>query len=96
MRRSKDHRSIVRKLATYYHGWRTERHVEQFGVKQVRVLTVTNSAERAENMGAAVRDITGGRGSNFFLFIDQQKLAASNPMQVEWVSGKGQRVRLID
>lgn len=96
VRNSKDHRSISRKLAAYYHGWRAERHVEQFGVKQVRVLTVTNSAARVENMVSAVRDITEGRGSNFFLFTDGAALAESNPLQAEWVSGKGQSVRLVD
>jgi hypothetical protein len=96
VRNSKDHRSITRKLATYYHGWRTERHDEQFGVKQVRVLTVTNSAVRVENMVSAVRDITEGRGSNFFLFIDHRTLMAGDPLQAKWVSGKGERVRLGD
>ena len=35
---------IARKLATYYEGWRAGRHVEQFGVKQMRVLIVTELA----------------------------------------------------
>ncbi len=96
VRRGKNHRSIAHKLAVYYHGWRTERHVEQFGVKQVRILTVTSSVERVENMVAAVHEITAGRGSNFFLFIDRAALAGSSPLEAEWVSGKGERVRLVD
>ena len=32
-------KNIAFKLATYYEGWRAERHVQQFGVKQLRVLT---------------------------------------------------------
>jgi hypothetical protein len=89
-----DHRSIRRKLKTYYDGWRAERHLEQFGVKQMRVLTVTSSQERAHNMVGAVRAITEGRGSNFFLFVDQETLAASDPLSIEWTSGKGEKVRL--
>jgi hypothetical protein len=31
-----------------------------------------------------------------FLFTDESKLAASTPLDVEWVSGKGELVRLTD
>lgn len=95
-RSREDHRSIRRKLKTYYDGWRAQRHLEQFGVKQMRVLTVTSSRERVHNMVGAVRGITEGRGSNFFLFSDRETLAASDPLSVEWVSGKGESVRLAD
>lgn len=95
-RRGGDHRSIRRKLKTYYDGWRAQRHVEQFGIKQMRVLTVTSSAERAHNMVGAVRSITEGRGSNFFLFVDRDALAASDALSLEWLSGKGERVKLTD
>jgi hypothetical protein len=91
-----DHRSIRRKLKTYYDGWRAERHLEQFGVKQMRVLTVTNSQERMHNMVDTVRGITEGRGSNFFLFVDCETLAASNPLSVELTTGKGELVKLPD
>jgi hypothetical protein len=91
-----DHRSIARKLTTYYEGWRANRHVEQFGVKQLRVLFVTESPERVRNMLRAVDQITDGKGSNFFLFVDRQPLAGGNPLDVEWVSGKRTAVRLID
>jgi hypothetical protein len=89
-------KNIRYKLATYYDGWKASRHVEQFGVKQVRVLTITSSAKRVENMLATIDEITEGRGSNFFLFADRERLTASNPLNIEWVSGKGERVRLID
>jgi hypothetical protein len=45
---------------------------------------------------AALRAITNGRGSNMFLFTDETKLAAGNPLDVEWVSGKGELVRVTD
>jgi hypothetical protein len=89
-------KSIAFKLATYYEGWRAGRHVEQFGIKQMRVLFVTESAERVRNMLAAVDQVTEGRGSNFFLFIDRPTLAANNPLDVEWVSGKRAAVKLTD
>jgi hypothetical protein len=62
----------------------------------MRVLTVTSSRERLFNMVDTVRSITEGRGSNFFLFVDREALAASNPLEVEWISGKGETVRLTD
>jgi hypothetical protein len=61
----------------------------------MRVLTVAPSRQRVDNMVAAVAEITGG-GSNFFLFIDRERLAASSPLEAEWVSGKGEVVRLTD
>ena len=89
-------KSISYKLSTYWEGWKAEQHVTQFGVKQVRVAMVTNSAERVKNMLAVVDEITEGRGSNFFLFVDRETLAASDPLSVEWTTGKGKRVRLAD
>ena len=89
-------KSISYKLSTYWEGWKAQQHVTQFGVKQVRVAMVTNSAERVKNMLAVVDEITEGRGSNFFLFVDRQTLAASDPLSVEWTTGKGKRVRLVD
>ena len=62
----------------------------------MRVLTVSSPQERIHNMVGAVRSITEGRGSNFFLFSNWDNLAATNPLQAEWVSGKGQQVRITD
>lgn len=89
-------KSITYKLATYWEGWKAGQHEKQFGVKQVRVAMVTSSAERVCNMLSVVGEITEGRGSNFFLFIDREKLVASDPLGVEWTTGKGQSVRLVD
>jgi hypothetical protein len=44
----------------------------------------------------ALKLITDGRGSRIFLFTDEAELAACNPLDVEWVSGKGEHVRLTD
>jgi hypothetical protein len=90
-----DHRSIARKFKTYYDGSRAGRHVEQFGLKQMRVATVTNSRERMQHMLAIVRGITEGRGSNLFLFIDQATLAQSSPLEAMWTTGKGEQDRFL-
>jgi hypothetical protein len=87
-------KSISYKLATYWEGWKAQQHLTQFGVKQVRVAMVTSSPERVENMRRIVDGLTEGRGSNFFLFVDRAAMAASNPLDVEWTTGKGARVKL--
>jgi hypothetical protein len=89
-------KNIRYKLSTYYEGWKARRHIEQFGVKQVRVLMITNSAKRVENMLATVDEITDGRGSNFFLFAEQAKFYGRSPLEVSWTTGKREPVRLAD
>ncbi len=70
---SKDHRSITRKLATYYHGGRTQ--PAHGAIRREAGASAYGYQFRGgvENMIAAVRDITGGRGSNFFLFNDRPR-----------------------
>jgi hypothetical protein len=40
--------------------------------------------------------VTGGKGSELFLFIEDETLRTSNPLDALWVTGKGREVRLID
>lgn len=84
------------KLAAYYHGWRQRRHVEQFGIDQLRILTVTTSEQRIATMLDALRDVTQGKGSDLFLFAHEEALRASGPLEAEWISGKGACMRLTD
>lgn len=91
-----DKTSYRRKLLVYWEAWRKKLHVEQFGVSQIRVLTITDSAKRVENMLGAVGEITAGKGSNFFLFGHQAQLANTLVLDVTWTTGKGRLARLID
>ena len=59
-------------------------------------MTVTPSGKRFETMVEATHDLTNGKGSELFLFVDRETLGASNSLDVEWVSGKGERVRLMN
>jgi hypothetical protein len=95
-RHSLNHRSIVRKLSTYYQGWREGRPVEQFGVKQVRVLVLTSSAARMRNMLSAIAELTDGRGSAFFVFGHRDLLNDASPLEAAWTDGKGNVVKLTD
>lgn len=84
------------KLAAYYHGWRQRRHVEQFAIEQLRVLTVTTSGQRIGTMLDALREVTQGKGSDLFLFADENSLQANNPLEAIWTTGKGAEARLTD
>lgn len=95
-RRGRERSSYIQKLRTYWDGWKAGRHVEQFGVRQIRVVTVTTSAMRVKNMIAAAREVTGGSGSGLFVFFDRSQLAASDPLVTLGTSSKGEPVSLLD
>lgn len=84
------------KLAAYYFGWRQRRHVEQFGIEQLRVLTVTTSPQRVSTMLDALREVTEGKGSDLFLFATEDELRAKGPLEADWIAGKGSVVGLMD
>jgi hypothetical protein len=87
---------FAKKMLTYYEANRQRRHVHDLGMENFRVLTVTTSRERVERMLSALDTITEGRGSNMFLFADQGTLASADPLDLDWVSGKREIVRLAD
>src|SRR5262249_13439787 len=76
---------FAKKMMTYHAVNKQRRHVHDLGIANFRVATVTTTPERVEKMLAALRAITDGRGSNMFLFADEAKLAAANPLDIEWV-----------
>src|SRR5262249_4085114 len=86
----------AKKMLTYYEANRQQRHTHDLGIDNFRVLTVTATSERVERMLAALNGITEGKGSNMFLFADVAMLTASNPLDMEWMSGKREVVRLTD
>jgi hypothetical protein len=87
---------VAKKLLTYYEASRQRRHLEDLGIPNFRVLVETTSPERVEQMLDAVDEFTAGRGSNIFLFTDEASLASSNPLDLDWVSGKKELLRLTD
>ena len=89
-----DQTSFKRKLKIYWEAWKAERHVAHFGVKQIRVLTVTESRVRLDHMIDAINEITDGKGSNFFLFAEKSRFNKTSPLDAQWTSGKGELVGL--
>ena len=95
-RKNKEQTYYAKKLLAYYEANREGEHIRELGIPNFRVATVTTTSERVAQMIEAQRDITNGRGSDMFLFVDHEALFKSNPLDVFWTTGKGKRVRLSD
>ena len=87
--------SIRRKLIGYHQAWLQKRHTERWGFQSFRVLLLTPSEKRLQNMLAEQQAIVGGEGSNLFLFSTPQRIASAGAIGPAWVSGKGQTVALL-
>jgi hypothetical protein len=92
----KDQTYFAKKMLIYHEANRAGEHVREFGIPNFRVATVTTTPQRVEQMIEAQKEVTGGRGSNMFLFIDDASLADSNPLDAHWLTGKGKRIRLVE
>jgi hypothetical protein len=92
----KDQTFFAKKMLIYYEVNREGEHVRELGISNFRVATVTTTWDRVEHMIEAQREITNGRGSNMFLFIDDALLTETNPLDAVWKTGKGQQIRLTD
>jgi hypothetical protein len=73
---------FAKKMLTYYEANRQQRHVHHLGIDNFRLLAVTTTPQRIERMLTALKGITDGKGSNMFVFTDETKLAASNPLDI--------------
>ena len=68
---------------------------KHLGIGNFRVLMVTTSPDRRDTMIAALRDATGGAGSRQFLFTDRDALRhCPHLLDLDWITGKGDTVRL--
>ena len=63
-----------------------------FNIKNFRVLTVTSTQERIENMIAA-NEINNGEGSNLFLFTSQEAMETCESIfALQWHNGRDGRL----
>lgn len=95
-RKSKDQTYYAKKMLTYYEANRVGEHGRELGIPNFRVLTVTTTPERVEQMIEAQKEMTDGRGSNLFLFIDDETLLSGGPLTCAWKTGKGKMVGIAD
>ena len=87
--------SFRRKLLGYFHAWRERRHTEAWGFQSFRVLTITPSEKRIDNMIAAQRAITNNAAAGLFLYTTPGLLAVKGALGDAWVNGAGEPVRLL-
>ncbi len=74
VRRDLKQSSILRKLLAYQVMWKMKLHQKHFGWGNFRVLFVTESTERVENMIAAANSQSQTNQSPLFLFADKSSL----------------------
>lgn len=94
--RNQQHTYFAKKMVTYLEANRQKVHVHALGIPNFRVLTVTTNQNRVERMLDALVTITDGKGSRMFLFADQGSFMQHGPLDLEWISGKREAVRLTD
>ena len=87
--------SMLRKFLAYGAVWRSKRHTEAFGWRNFRVLVVTNTAERVQNMREVLMRHAGGNSSPLFWFADKQELAADKLLAHDWIDGQGNARQLL-
>ncbi len=89
--------SIYKKMVGYYTAWQQKLHQDQFGIGNFRVLILTSTQERIENMIAANKAFRDGQGTPMFLFADQGILKSQDFLRYAWRSGRDDHpVLLID
>lgn len=66
LRQSLDQTSFFRKMLAYEATWTQRLHSTRLGLSRFRVLTITNSPERTENLAAVCAQLERGQG--LFLF----------------------------
>jgi hypothetical protein len=82
-RRSLHQTSVHRKFLAYHATWQQRMLPERFGWKRFRVLTLTTSAERAENLRQTAAELPSGHG--LFLFGHFDQLAeAQDILSLSW------------
>ena len=87
--------SFRRKLLGYFHAWHEKRHTDVWGFKSFRILTVTTSETRIDNMIAAQRDVVASCPAGLFLYSTAERLAHHGALGPAWVTSRGDNVSLF-
>ena len=87
--------SFRRKLLGYFHAWQEKRPTNMWGFKSFRVLTVTTSEKRIENMIAAQRDVANDCPAGLFLYSTPERLAHYGALGPAWVTSRSNNVSLL-
>lgn len=82
--------SIHRKMLAYEATWRQRVHKSRFGWDRFRVLLVTNSSDRRQNMLSACQTLEGGHGLFLFCTIGEL-LKSTDVLSCSWTTGDHRR-----
>jgi len=81
--------SFLRKLESYRDTYQNKLQEKYFGISNFRVLTVTTSKERAENLVEVCKQNIDGVPAGVFLFSNQFELKKKSLFEIQWFDGKG-------
>lgn len=87
--------SFRRKLLGYFHAWLAKRHTEVWGFKSFRILTVTPSEKRIENMIAVQRDLARDCPAGLFLYSTPERLIRHGALGPAWMTSRSDNVSLL-
>lgn len=77
------HKRYLRKMKAYWWWWKQGGHTKAFDINAFRVLTVTKSEKRAENLRVLTKEADErGIGSEMFWFTSALNYSIENPGQV--------------
>jgi hypothetical protein len=71
------HERFHQKLKAYWHYFTQGQHTKKFGIKSIRVVTVTLTKDRAANLRQSAEDIVPEVWRKYFLFTNIQEFLTS-------------------
>ena len=87
--------SIVRKFLAYIQGFSDQMHERQFGWKAFRILFITTTPERADNMREALQELTTARNLRRIFYFSTVDALATDVLAHQWIDGNGEPQLLI-
>jgi hypothetical protein len=91
---------MLAKMRTYWKWQREKRFQKTLGIENFRVLTITPSDERAENLCRVTKQADDRKtGSNMFLFLSEKQYSLKKPEAVLspiWASPRGEKHALLE
>ncbi|MBA7495120.1 hypothetical protein ES702_05699 [subsurface metagenome] len=74
---------FLKKMRAYWNQWRQGRHTKRFGMKAFRVLTITKTKQRKENLRKITEGANDGqKGSLMFWFTSEENYNIDKPESI--------------
>ena len=92
-KRLKNGTNIELKFKKYMQAYRAGKHTETYGIKNMRVLFITTSNQRMDNMRKLTEDL--GIRDRLFLFTTSKAVLADNPLTHEYTTNRDELTTLV-